>query len=155
MKKLLIILFLAINLPVFAQDATKQNYLQEKEFVKKYVLYAKGYVEQNGKLKSVTDFNNATHDAYNRGLYIFGFVCGTKQMDGFTLINPASPERIFTDTSNDPIVQKLVQAALAAPEGVWVAYDWRNPKTQQVQQKMSFVIFLPKEQLCLGSGVYR
>jgi hypothetical protein len=128
---------------------------QDKVFIKKYVEYAKGYIEKNGLVKSVTDFNNAKRDAKTKGLYIFGFVCGTEKMDGFTLIHPAQPERIYADNSSDPTITKLIAETLASDDdGVWVNYTWYNPMSKQDEPKESYVIYLPEHHLCIGSGFY-
>ncbi len=159
MKKIHLSLFLLaaaffINIPAFSATDPSDSYTQEREYIKKYVLYAKNYIEQNGKVTAITEFNNSRRDVRSKGLYIFGMVCGTVHADGFYLINPGIPSRIYVDKSDEPLTQKLMKAAMEHPDGSWLTYDWLNPATNRIEIKETYVLFMPKEQLCIGSGFY-
>jgi signal transduction histidine kinase len=136
---------------VFAADADTQK---QRTYIKKYVEYARSYIQRNGLVNSVQAFNNSKRDATQKALYIFGFVCGTPKMDGFSLINPGIPSRIYADVSNEPVIQALIKASLEHPDGVWVRYNWLNPVTKKVQHKESYMLYLPEVHLCIGSGFY-
>lgn len=126
----------------------------ERELVA-FVQSAKAYALTQGRYKAIMAFNDPKGVFRREGRYIFAEVCGDPKNNGFILAsNPRLQDaRTFTDGSRNPIVRKFIKTATA--EGAWFDYRWNDPVTDQIEAKHSYVIFMPKVRLCIGSGIYQ
>ncbi len=80
--------------------------------------------------------------------------------EGIMLVQPYEPEKEGTDqwTLRDQrgkyIIQELVNAAKATPEGAFVSYRYYLPDRSAVEEKLSFVIGIPEIGAYIGTGMY-
>ena len=98
------------------------------------------------------DFNAGTGGFIDRDLYLFGI-----DDEGVYRVFGGQPAKIGTRMQDVPgidgveLVRKM-QACIATGGG-WVEYDFRNPTTDTLQPKMSYVMRCGN--LNLGCGVYK
>ncbi len=98
------------------------------------------------------DFNAASGPFIDRDLYLFGI-----DDDGVYRVFGGQPAKIGTRMQDVPGIDgvdlvRQIQACIATGGG-WVEYDFRNPTTDTVQPKMSYVMRCGN--LNLGCGVYK
>lgn len=80
--------------------------------------------------------------------------------DGTMLVQPYEPEKegtdqwLLQDANGRYIIQELVRAAKAKPEGSFVSYDYYLPDHSAVEEKLSFVIGIPEIEAYIGTGMY-
>jgi len=102
--------------------------------------------------RALQDFNAADGGFIDRDLYLFGI-----DDDGVYRVFGGQPAKIGTRMQDvagidgTELVRK-VKASIAGGGG-WVEYDFRNPTTDTLQPKMSYVMRCG--QLNLGCGVYK
>jgi len=60
----------------------------------------------------------------------------------------------LTDIKGTKIIQMFVKEAISNPNGTFVTYYWKNPTTNKIEKKISFVYYLPKFQWVIGTGLY-
>jgi len=136
---------------VFAASVSNQQ-----ASVKAFALKAKQYVQTYGKYRAILAFNNPNGQFRPGGdRYIFAFVCGSKQNDGFNLADSPTVERqtVFESVINSqPFIQRIINSATT--QGHWITYEWNDPLDNKSHVKHSYVIKLPKYRLCIGSGYY-
>ncbi|MEM9244074.1 MAG: cache domain-containing protein [Pseudomonadota bacterium] len=128
---------------------------QQQQAVQKFVEKAVSYLKTHGRYQAIMTFNNPHGEFRTNHRYIFAIVCGSKHHDGFNLAtNPDfENEHAFTDTRTSyPATAKVVETA--SVNGSWYTYKFDNPRTHQPATKHSYVIRVPKYQLCIGSGYY-
>ena len=143
---------------IFLLPLTNQSYAsstQDKALhIKKLVNSAAKYLKKHGKMQTLCAFNHA-HKLfpYNK-TYIFAFVCNDKKNNGFVVLDPATPQYNFKQRADTPVIKEMLRKIKKNPQGIWYQYNWLNPKTRKIQSKRSYVIMMPKEKICLGSGYY-
>jgi diguanylate cyclase (GGDEF)-like protein/PAS domain S-box-containing protein len=80
--------------------------------------------------------------------------------DGTMLVQPYEPQKegtdqwLLQDARGRYIIQELVNAAKAKPEGSFVTYDYYLPNRSTVEEKLSFVIGIPEINAYIGTGMY-
>jgi hypothetical protein len=98
------------------------------------------------------DFNAASGPFIDRDLYLFGI-----DDDGVYRVFGGQPAKIGTRMQDVPGIDgvELVRKVKAciAQGGGWVEYDFRNPTTDTLQPKMSYVMRCGN--INLGCGVYK
>lgn len=60
----------------------------------------------------------------------------------------------LTDIRGSKIIQKFVTLAKLNPNGTFVEYYWKNPKTGKEEKKLSFVKFVNDWNWVIGTGIY-
>jgi len=98
------------------------------------------------------DFNAASGPFIDRDLYLFGI-----DDEGVYRVFGGQPAKINTRMQDVPGIDgtdlvRKIQACIAGGGG-WVEYDFRNPTTNTVQPKMSYVMRCGH--INLGCGVYK
>lgn len=77
---------------------------------------------------------------------------------GINLVHPIQPELVgqnlidLTDPNGDLIIQNLLR--LAENGGGYHRYQWNKPSLGQLEDKLSYVVALPKWGWMLGTGLY-
>ncbi len=80
--------------------------------------------------------------------------------DGTMLVQPYEPEKegtdqwLLQDASGRYIIQELVNAAKAKPEGSFVTYAYYLPDRSAIEEKLSFVMGIPEIEAYIGTGMY-
>ncbi len=150
--------FLVVSLLIgsaSAQAATTQSTQQQD--VMKFVNQAKTYVKQHGRYQAIMAFNDSTGQFRSKDKYIFAFVCGAGSSNGFSLAS--NPDLESQDTFSMAVMQKSAHVKKivngATVEGKWNWSSFDQPTTHTKKPKHSYVVLLPKYQLCIGSGYYK
>jgi cytochrome c len=106
---------------------------------KRFLDHAVAYMQQVGAEKAFAAFNDPSGEFVKNDLYVFVF-----DMQGKYMASGASPKMVgkavkdMTDAAGNPVVKNLIDAAKAKSEGT-VDYVWRNPVTNKVEKKRSYV----------------
>lgn len=79
-------------------------------------------------------------------------VCNDGKNNGFVLSDPATPQYIFKNRLHTNLIHRFVEEATV--KGTWFSYQWKNPLTQKPVVKHAYVIRIPAQKICLGSGYY-
>ncbi len=141
--------------------AVEQNLLASKRSeLKNYVNLAEAAIEQTLKLPWLHDFEakeRVKHIlkelTYGEDGYFFVY-----DQQGINLVHPAQPELVgqnlidLTDDKGDPVIQNLLK--IAAEGGGYHRYVWRKPSKGDNEDKLSYVIQLPKWGWMMGTGLY-
>ncbi len=93
-------------------------------------------------------FNNSP-DFRDRDLYVFAL-----DREGATMAHGASHTLIGRNVAGvrDPAGHRFVQDFLAVDDTGWVEYQWRNPATGNVEDKITYIINLGRH--IIGVGAY-
>ena len=157
MKKfiLLMLIFLTSIAVAYANLSTSNNNKQLAQQVKSFVNKAATYVKQHGKLNAVCAFHQKNGEFQKDEFYIFAFVCNDHHNNGFIVADPATPQYIFKNRSHTKVIKGMLKAIKKHPQGVWYKYQWIDPVNKKTVTKNSYIIMLPQETLCIGSGYYQ
>lgn len=123
-----------------------------KQQTEQFVSSAIDFAKKNGKEAALKEFNNPQGRFTKGDSYIFVI-----DYQGVFLASPNNPEFIgkneydLTDNQGKYMIQKLIQTAKNG--GGWVNYHWKNPVTNEVENKASYV--MPMEDYLIGSGYYQ
>lgn len=108
------------------------------------------FFKQNGKDKTFEAINNGTDGFKDRDLYVFVYdnagICvahgANKGLIGKNLIE-------FKDVDGKPLIKEIV----AVKDTGWVEFKWKNPQTEEVQKKTSYVV--RAGEYTFGVGAYQ
>ncbi|GEJ57149.1 cache domain-containing protein [Anaeromyxobacter diazotrophicus] len=149
MKKLLAALGAAFLLaaPAFADE--RATPADAEALVKNAVAYLK----RHGREKAFKEFQKLNGPFVYKDLYVF-----VNSIEGKTLVHPTDPERIGMDVSKakDPngklYVQERLEIAKTKGSG-WQEYGYRNPATNKVETKVSYIERV--DDLVIVAGAYK
>jgi cytochrome c len=116
---------------------------------------AMDHVKKVGVNKALDDFTNDKGSWTKKDLYVSSVDWkGNSTAHGF---NPKQVGRNLWELK-DPngvlLIQEIVKVAQSQKEG-WVAYQWPDPLTKKLQDKLSLVRPIPGTELCLIVGIYK
>ncbi len=116
----------------------------------------KGELSREEARNKISDFvREMTYDDEFGPNYIF-----MSTYDGTMLVQPYEPEKegtdqwLLRDASDRYIIQELVNAAKAKPDGSFVTYAYYLPDQSVVEEKLSFVMGIPEIEAYIGTGMY-
>jgi cytochrome c len=111
---------------------------------------AAAHYRQAGAAQALDDFQKSPAWR-DRDLYVFA-----ANKDAVMLVNAASPALIGKNlaTFKDVDGKLFLQEMIATKEQAWVDYKWRNPQSNAVEQKTSYVIRVDDATI-LGVGAYK
>jgi hypothetical protein len=122
-----------------------------------FVRRAATLVAQRGRVAAACAFNDKK-GRFQRGFqYIFAVTCGNPTDEGFIVADPATPEYNYTNRKKQSLIIKTIvedSHQVLQQAGKWYEYCWVNPVTHESRLKRSYVMMIPKENLCVGSGYY-
>jgi signal transduction histidine kinase len=150
MKKVLIVLGMALYLvglghSVFASASSDEA----KAMVEK----AATYFQANGKEKALKEFNNPQGQFVKGELYVFAW-----DMSGTNIAHPINPKQVGVNVLDVPDVDgkyfRKEGMELVKKDGTaWVDYKFKNPKTNKVEQKTTYLKKVGD--VVLGCGAYK
>ena len=112
------------------------------------------YVKANGREKAFAAFNEKEGQFRDRDLYVFAF-----DRKGNCLVHPLNPGLVGRDLMNMKDVDgKLLTRDIISVSGPdWVDYKWKNPQTNAVQAKTTFVVPVatPEGEIVVAVGAYK
>lgn len=119
-----------------------------KEEAKAMAEEAAAYFEEHGPDAAFDAFTNG--DAFkDRDLYVF-----MMDLKGTMVAHGQNPSLIGRDTIGlrDPSGKAFIQEFVAVEDTGWVSYQWQNPTTGGVEDKVSYIINVGD--YVLGVGAY-
>jgi len=137
----------AIVQPAFAQKAERASMDEAKAMATKAAVYARDH----GRGEGVKAFMAPGGQWHDRDLYVFML-----DSKGVSLANSASPSMVGKDRSElqDVSGKYFVKEFLKVKAEAWVEYLWRNPKSDEIEMKTSYVVKLPDGGV-VGVGAYK
>ncbi len=135
MKK--VYLALALSLALFSGARAEERATPED--AQDLVKTAVAYLKKHGAEKAFKEFGNRNGPFVFKDLYIF-----VNSMDGKTVVHPIDPARVGMDVSQakDPDGKLYVQEriAIAKTKGSgWQEYKYKNPETNKIEVKVSYL----------------
>ena len=121
--------------------------------VKAMVEKAAAYFQANGKEKALKEFNNPQGQFVKGELYVFAW-----DMNGANIAHPVNPKQVGVNVLEVPDVdgkyfrKEGLELAKKSGSG-WVDYKFKNPKTNKVEQKTTYVKKVGD--IVLGCGAYK
>lgn len=107
-----------------------------------------------GDLQAELEIKRVLHDlTYGADGYFFVY-----DSDGKNLVHPKQPELIgqnlidLRDKNEKFVIRELLQKA--AGGGGFVRYHWRKPSKDDLEDKLSYVVVIPKLNWMMGTGLY-
>lgn len=114
---------------------------------------AVAYYKVNGAEKLIEEASNPKGAFVNGAFYVF-----VMDKEGVMLAHPINPSLIgqpqigATDVDGKFMTKEMLEVAKTKGSG-WVDYRFKNPKTNEIAPKSSYVEMA--DELMLGCGVYR
>lgn len=121
--------------------------------VRALVLKAADAVAHEGKQQAFTEFQDRNGPFWLGDIYVFVI-----DFQGAWEAYPPKPEVVGTpllslkDVDGKPFIQEMIAVAQNKGEG-WVDYKWKNPVTNKIQPKSSFVKRV--DDVVIAAGIYR
>ena len=140
---------------VFAAAALAEDNKPTAEEVKALTLQATQLVADKGIEQARAVFNQ--DGAFKHG-EIYVNVIDTK---GTWVVYPPKPEGVgkvlinLQDADGKFLVQDILKLAADQPEGGWIEYHWKNPVTNTIQQKQSYVKKVSGTDYVVYVGIYK
>jgi len=137
----------------FAFSAMARSEPATPEDAKELVLKAADVLAKDGKDKAYRAYQDRSGPYWKGDLYVFII-----NFDGVWEAYPPKPEAVGTpllalkDIDGTPFVKAMIEVAQTKGEG-WVDYKWKNPETNRIQPKTSYVKRVGD--VLVGSGVYK
>lgn len=122
-----------------------------KEEAKAMAEKAAAFLKTQGKDKAFETFTQGGAGFKNRDLYVFVYNDeGVCQAIGS---NPAMVGKKLIDMK-DSDGKPLIREFIAVKDAAWVDYKWRNPQTQEILPKSSYIIRVGDYVLGVGAYVF-
>ena len=158
MLKRLLLIFLSLTLIGMVQLATAgidfgQSDINQRKAAIALVKKAAELVKKEGRVKAICAFNEQNKKAKPGAPFLFAFVCNDGKNDSIVLANRLT-HIVFTSLYNNPNHIKFRKALKKHPNGVWVSYTVTNPDSGKIENKLSYLVMLPKHKICIGSGYF-
>jgi len=130
----------------------------EAEKTKAEALIKKGaqFIKDNGKEAALKAFNDPKGAFVEGELYIFAY-----DMDDVCLALYSKPAQIgkdlsdITDADGKQFFKDFHKVIESKTGSGWVEYKWINPITKKIQDKQSFVMKIPGQNMYIGCGIYK
>ena len=150
MKKCMIMLGLAMYLACSTHSALASVSSDE---AKAMVEKAAAYLQANSKEKALKEFNNPQGQFVKGELYVFAW-----DMNGTSIAHPINPKQVGVNVLDVPDVDgkyfRKEGMELVKKNGTaWVDYKFKNPKTNKVEQKTTYLKKVGD--IVLGCGAYK
>jgi cytochrome c len=152
-ERMIRMLVTALFFLVFTVQAQAGEYATPDE-AKLLALKAADYVKANGREKAFAAFGEKEGAFRDRDLYVFVF--DRKGNCLFHAINPALVGRDLI-SMKDVDGKMLTQDIISVKGPDWVDYKWKNPQTNLVQLKTTYVVPVPtaEGEIVVSVGAYK
>jgi len=138
--------------------AVTTGFSAEADKGKAEALVKKGaaFIKEHGKDEAIKEFNNAKGKFVDGELYIFAY-----DMEDVCLALYAKPAQVgkdlsdITDADGKPFFKEFHKVLDSKQGHGWVENKWNNPLTKKVQDKLSFIMKIPDQNMYIGCGIYK
>ena len=158
MKKVLVTLFLGVLLSVFSIAGLFAYDVGKINKVKKMVNEAVEYLKNGGDVNVFNDKNNTKW--VNPPYYVFVYDC--KDNSVILRAHPylfnklvGKPVAFIKDKKGKFLCLSLCRKVKESPNGVWDNYYWLIPKTNQLEEKFTYIKQVPGKPYQVAVGVYK
>jgi cytochrome c len=143
---ILITLFLAGLAGTVLASATQEE-------AKTMVEGAIAFLKANGKEKTISELNNPKGKFINGEVYVVAL-----DLNATVLAHPTSPKLVGVNTLEVPdpdgkFFRKDIQKLAKTQGSGWVDYKFKNPKTNKIESKTSFIKKV--DDMILLCGIYK
>jgi cytochrome c len=147
-KFLLLLAAFAISSFLGAANARTSDH-GTKEEAKAMAEHAASFLKSNGVEKALAAFNQGSDGFKDRDLYVFVY-----DNEGVCLAQNVNLAMVGKNLIGlkDADGKSLIRDFLAIKDAAWVDYVWKNPQTQQIQPKSSYIVRVGN--YILGVGAY-
>jgi signal transduction histidine kinase len=117
---------------------------------------AAAYIKEKGKDAALKEFNNPKGKFVEGELYIFAY-----SLKNICLALPTKPQQVGQDLTNladadgKLFFQDFHKAIESKAGAGWVDYKWVNPVTKKIQDKSSYLMNIPGQDMFIGCGFYK
>ena len=124
-----------------------------QEEAKAMVENAITFLKANGKEKALVEFNNPKGKFVNGEIYIVAL-----DLNATVLAHPTSPKLVGVNTLEVPdpdgkFFRKDIQKLAKTQGSGWVDYKFKNPKTNKIESKTSYIKKV--DDMILLCGIYK
>ncbi len=122
-----------------------------KDDAKDLVEKAAAFVKANGKEKALAEFNNPNGKFVKGELYVFVY-----DMKATIIAHPVNPKLVgmnflnVSDPDHKYFRKEIVEVAKTTGTG-WVDYKYKNPKTNKMEQKTTYLKRVGDMIVCCGT----
>jgi cytochrome c len=141
---------LIVAIAVALSSAALADERATQDEAKEMALKAVEYIKSAGPEVAYKAFTERAPGWADRDLYVF-----VVRNDGLTVAHGGSPVLVGKNLSNlrDVDGKSFILEFLAMKAPGWVEYRWRNPQSQAVESKSSYVV--PLDDTVVGVGAYK
>jgi cytochrome c len=125
----------------------------QDEEAKAMVENAIAFLKANGKVKTIAELNNPKGKFINGEVYVVAL-----DLNATVLAHPTSPKLVGVNTLEVPdpdgkFFRKDIQKLAKTQGSGWVDYKFKNPKTNKIESKTSFIKKV--DDMILLCGIYK
>jgi len=147
---LVLALFLAWTAPALAQETVTPDEIVAK------CKEASAYLLEKGDA-AVAEFSDPNSRWVWKDTYVFVYDCAKGECVGN--ITPGLVGKKIEDikdANGKPVGIELCGIANdpSKPNGMWIEFVWRNPKTGEMKPKLSYIYRAPGAKYTVGAGIY-
>ncbi|MBN2224321.1 MAG: cache domain-containing protein [Deltaproteobacteria bacterium] len=157
MKKVSLFVVLAALVALVALPAMAGEGVTPDEIVAK-CKEASAYLAEKGDA-AVAEFSDPNSRWVWKDTYVFVYDCAVGECVGNItpgMVGKKIGDITTIDTEGKPVGLHLCEIANDAskPNGWWIQFDWRNPKTGETKPKLSYIYRAPGATYTVGAGIY-
>jgi cytochrome c len=140
-------------LPAFAEETVTPDEIVAK------CKEASAYLLEKGDA-AVSEFSDPNNTRWVwKDTYVFVYDCAVGECVGNItpgMVGKKIGDIATIDTEGKPVGLHLCEIAADAskPNGWWIQFDWRNPKTGETKPKLSYIYRAPGAKYTVGAGIY-
>lgn len=150
--KVIVALLFTLFLTVSNTLAAETPQQKAEALVKK----AAAYIKAKGKEAAIKAFNDPKGEFVDGEFYIFAY-----DMNDVCLALPSKPQQLgkdlsdITDADGKLLFQDFHKVVDSKSGAGWVDYKWNNPVTKKIQDKSSYLMKIPGQDMFIGCGFYK
>ena len=146
------LLIAAAVVPAVAEDAVTPDEVIAK------CKEASAYLAEKGDA-AVPEFSVENGPWTWKDTYVFVYDCAKGECVGNItpgMVGKKIEDITTVDTEGKPVGLHLCEIGNDAskPNGWWIQFDWRNPKTGETKPKLSYIYRAPGAKYTVGAGIY-
>jgi cytochrome c len=147
-KQLLLALFLVQGFTLAAETPQQKA----EALVKRAAQFAK----EKGREAAIKAYNDPKGQFVDGEYYIFAY-----DMEDVCLALPNKPQQVgkdlsdITDADGKQFFLDFHKVLSSKAGAGWVDYKWNNPLTKKIQDKTSYIMLIPGQNMYIGCGFYK